>query len=602
MTRTLLVLAIASLTLVPAAAAAPPGASGAGQHWALAWAHFEKAEATAAATGDIVCELGDLDADGVDDILLRAHDDTTAKLVAVSGDGGETLWESTIDAAATLECAPDVAGDGVADPLLLLDEATGDALPDGAPVSTEDAIAHLRALDGATGEDLLSLEAAERATGGDATAVSGSTTASAALQPGGEGIYLFVKTEETSAATELLDRFSLSSGDTSLEIEVIDAEGNVLSTIKTAPEADVLGHAVVADADTATVLLLTATDASPIDQVPARVPSVSAFDTDGTLRWSVELASRTDELMLVPDAGDLDADGVSDLIVETAPGDLGLPGASSLSVLSGADGSVLFERTSESGLLAALPFGDLTPDDLTDGDALLVVTQATADAGITIECVRDGETCWTAELPVDAIPVNADTDAFTGDIGGFEDLTGDGVPDIATLVEGDGAATLAALDGVDGTAAWSTTIDASSQVLSVAREDGADLAVLGALDESARTIDVSLIDGATGELDWTATATVDETLEDATATLTATADGESLLLTIGGENAYALDTATGATQWTGAATIGAEAPEPLALSTASSDTSGIAQVPAPGVGLLVGVGVLVALVARRRRA
>lgn len=598
MRPTLLALAFACVLLAPTTVNAAPAAAPAAHHWALAWGRAQTEDAPAAPHSELACALGDLDADGVQDVLLRARDDADAKLSALSAATGNPLWEQEIEPDAALACAPDVAGDGAADPLVLLDERAPGAIPDGAPVTAEDANARLRALDGATGDALLTLEAAKRTTGGEAGPVAGASRVDASLSPGGKGIYVFAKVEKRSTTSALLDELALSSDATSVELQVLDAKGSVLGTIKSAPGADVLAHAVVSDGN-ATVLVLSATEASPIDQAPARVPSVSAFEVDGTLRWSVELPSRTDALMLLPDAGDLDADGVTDLVVQTAPAPIGLPDASSLAVLSGATGEILLERASDEGLLAALPLGDVTPDGVADGDALLVITQAAEDAPILLECVRSGATCWTAELPAGAIPVNADTDEFTGDIGGFEDLTGDGVPDVCALVEEGDLATLRALDGTDGALAWTAKIEEAASVVAIPRTEGADLVVLSALDGATRGLGLSLLDGATGGTLWSAIARVPAGTQDVHAHVAAAASGESLLLTVGTEHAWLLLTATGATTWTGSGTIGAEAPEALEIASVASGTSGIAQIPAVGLGLAVAV-LAVGALARRR--
>lgn len=600
MTRPLLVLAIASLFLASTAAVATPqGVTSAASHWALGWGRYDEAPTLDDAHGAIACLLGDVDADGTDDVLLRLEDEADAKLVAVSGADAATLWESALDEGALLECAPDAAGDGVADPLVTLEEASGAAIPsDGAPVSSEGVTQHLQAIDGGTGDTLLSLDAAESATSGDATSVSGSSRTDVTLQPGAQSLYLLVSREETSAVTEVLEGLPLSSEDSSLEIKILDAAGNVQGTIETAAQEDVLGHAIVTNGEVASVLVLTAADASVVDQAPAQIPTLTSYDAEGVAQWSAELAPTTQDLMLVPHAGDIDADGIEDIIVETRPSGIDLPSASTLSVLSGANGEILIERAADTGLLAALPLGDPTPLIPDDADALLIVTQAAGDAPVMLECVHADVTCWTAELPADAEPVNALTNDFTGDIEGFHDLTGDGVPDVATLVDGTDAGTLSVLNGVDGSVAWSTAIEAGSRVGPVPSADVVDLAVLGPFEEKARELAVSMIDGMDGSVAWTATAQVSNALGDAHAHLESAYDGRTLLLTIGEEHAYAIDAATGETLWSGAATAGAEAPGALELANAGG-VNGIAALPTPGVVLAVAALGILALVRRR---
>ena len=599
--RPLTLLVLASLLVAATgAAAAPQGATQAQRHWALAWGHHAAEPSLDMAHGAVACMLGDVNGDGAQDMLVRMKDQGKAKLVALSGADAKTLWENEVAENALLQCAPDVAGDGVADPLLVVQEAASSATPGGAPVSSQQVLARLQGLSGATGEAVVAVEATQRATAGGAASVSGGTRSDVSLSTAGAGLYLVVVRERTSAVTSLLEEVAFSSRDTDVTMEVLDAAGERLGVIETPPQADVLAHAIVAAKGEASVLLLTAADASPLDQAPARVPTIASYAVDGTLRWSVELAATTQDLMLVPRAGDIDADGVQDLIVETLPAGFGLPGGAMLAVLSGASGKLILERASDNGFLAALPFGDVTPELPGDGDALLVLTQTAQDAPLTLECVKAKATCWTSKLPANAMPVNGALDPFTGDIQGFHDLTGDGVPDVATLVEQKEGAVLSVLDGIDGAEAWSTQLPAGAQVVPVPTPEGVDLAVLEPMREETRTLVLSLLDGADGQVRWAARANVAAELSDTHAHVASSYDGEAVLLTIGEEHVHVLDSLTGRALWSGATTIGGAAPGALEVTGAAREPRGLAAMPAPGALLVVAAVGALALALRRR--
>lgn len=608
--RLLLVLAI--LVAAPLAAAVP--ADGAAR-WPLAWGRQADAELAAQAQGAIACALGDVDGDGVQDLLVRAKSDGGAKLQALAGpDHARVVWELALDASARLSCAPDVAGDGVADALVELQDAARSNVPGEAPVSSTEAKALLRALDGATGKAMFALEGDEVASGGSAGAAAGETNADVALEAGASDLLLYVTSETTIASASLpIGDLSLSSKETRVRIEILDATGEVQGVIE-APDAssEILSHAAIKDAaGKARVMVLSVAEASPIDQAPAQVPTISLHDLDGSVVWSTDLEATTQQVLLVPDAGDVNGDGVKDLLAQTIPADLGVPGAegSAFTVLSGADGSVLLSKAAQTGLLAALPLGDLTPATEGDADAILALAQETAGAPIRLECVRESVSCWTAELPADAVPVNGAADAFTGDLQGFTDLTGDGIPDVATL-SGGAKGALQVLSGVDGAAAWSAALEGVLDVATLPGLEGADLAVLG-LD--GRTLTLQRLDGVDGSVVWSASAQVSAAIEDATAQLdvasSAKGEAERLLVVVSDasgsadvtENVYAIDAASGANGFAGATLEGAEAPEGFQVLSSESTSKGVAQVPGLGAPVVLLAVAALALVASRRR-
>lgn len=619
MRQAILLLVLASLATAPLVAAAQPATARAS--WADAWARAADADLAANAHSAAACALGDIDHDGIHDVLLRSTTDASAKLQAVSGaDPQRVLWESALDVDARLTCAADVGGDGVADPVIELVRSESE-VPDVGAVSAERAQAALHALDGVTGKALLELEAAGNAREGTTAAASGSTTTDVTLEPGANDLYLFVTSERTSAAAKLLDDLALSSEDADVSIQILDATGQVLGTIE-APDAhsEILSHAVVRDAtDKARILVLSATEASPIDQAPAQVPTIASHAVDGSLLWSVELDATASDLLLVPQAGDLDADGIQDLIVETIPsGAVPVDTGSLVTVLSGADGSVLLDLASKSGLVAALPLGDLTPTIPTDADALLTMTQETADGDIHVECLHEGVSCWTATLPAGSVPVNGAIDPFTGDLQGFADLTGDKVPDVATLAQTDAAATLSVVSGVDGKAVWSAAIDAGSHVVTLPDVGGADLLVLGPLD-GARTLALSKLEGLDGSVAWRVATQIAATFEDpavdldlATSTADdATAQTQTILATVrdakgdalAPEHVYAIQPKDGVARWAVStdAKAGAATPPPLHVVSEDESTRDVATVPAPGALVLVALVGAAAFATRRAR-
>lgn len=604
---------------------AQPAATG----WALAWARHQDADPLAPVHGAAACALGDVDADGVDDILLRAKGEAGARLEALKGpDHKEVLWTTGIEAAATLRCAPDALADGVADPIVVLREAAGSSVPEipEAPAGSASATATLRTVDGLSGSPLFEIRAEESASGAAAGFAAGGRSSSVDLESGGADLFLLVEREATGLDLLLpVQDLLLSGGRAEVRIEILDAAGDVQGTIEAAqPQAQILAHAAVAEAEEARILVLSASDAVPADQAAAQVATVAAHAKDGSLLWSVELDATTDLLLMLPYAGDVDGDGTVDLIVESMSSGVEASAGSALTVLSGADGSQLLSRAIEGeGLLAALPLGDVsTGEAAASAEALLVVTQDAPDAPIALECVLAGETCWTAELPAEAIPVNTDIDRFTGDLRGFLDVTGDGVADVAAAIVADAGARIDVLSGVDGALAWSAPIDAGASVHAVASGTGADLAIVSAARADGRELALWLVDGATGKLHWALESAIAPEIKephvDVEVVAGAHGDAATLLVTVSGasaaagadadvagalEHVYAIDAATGETTWAGATLDGAAAPPELLSIASAADGGSVADVPGASVALTLAVIAAVAFTsahARRR--
>lgn len=610
---------------------APDRAEPAPVNWALAWMRYQEHDVGAAVAASAACALGDVNGDGVRDLLLRAKGEAGARLEALTGPAfTDVAWTSELDAAARLECAPDALEDGIADPLVVLREAGGSLLPDAPIDAAANAATHatFQTIDGATGSVLFEIEADETVRGTQAGFAGAASATLASLEPGASDLFLFVESQRTELGALLpIEELLLSGGRADVAIQLLDAAGEAQGTIEAADaQAQILAHAAVADAESTRVMVLSVRDAVPLDQVSAQVATVAAHAPDGTLLWSIDLEATTDNVGLVPLAGDINGDGVEDLIAQTVTTGVEASASSSLQVLSGADGATLLARASEAGMLAALPLGDVTATASAQmegmgghAQALLVITQEAPDANVVLECVLEGDTCWTAELPADALPVNVDLDDFTGDLRGFLDVTGDGIVDVAATFQGEaGARTLQVMSGVDGAIAWTKEIDAEASVHMVVSEAGSNFALVSA---EGRTLALSLVDGATGEVRWTVESTIaseiGEPHVDVEVVTDAAGEATTLLLTLSDasvdasvdaeaaaavpEHVYSVDAATGATTWSGTTLDGAAEPPEL-LSVASATAGTVADVPAPGVLVLVAAVATAALVLGRRRA
>lgn len=622
------------LALAAVLAAAPFHALAAGgdgpaplSTWLLPFTRGDPAE-DALGAGAIACPLGDLDGDKVDDLLVHvagAAAGAPASLEAVSGAAPtQTLWTLPTGDGEVLQCAPDVAGDGVADPLLRVKDAA-DGLPAQTPVSAESAKATLQALDGTTGQALLTLTGEETENGGDTDIADGGVARALDLEPAALDLLLFVTSEVTQAQTQLpLGGLALTSQREEVRIELLASDGTVRGVIEPGSGAEILAYGLAAapagapgDLDALRVLVLSATEGSPLEEIDARVPTITAYTTEGSVEWSVELDATANDLLLVPNAGDLDADGVPDLLLAQIPSDPALADeVGSVLALSGADGSEILALAGIDGLVAALPMGDVTPTVPGDPHALLLVAKGAAGDALLLECVQADETLWEAELPAEAAPLNALIDPFTGDALGFTDLTGDGIPDVAALVPGDDPLSQAVqvIDGADGSSPWTTVVGHVNDAATLAGPTGADLALVST-DPQAGTLRVSLLDGATGEVAWTAQAALPEGVQEPqTEILPFTgADGaSSMLLTVVDKAkddagaappvptgaAYVIDAATGTVETTKGTTPGTPPP----LETLAEEGGKRSPIPAPGaLGVTLALVAAAALVALRRR-
>jgi hypothetical protein len=476
-----------------------------------------------AATGAAACALGDANADGVGDLVLQVKDAATggARLSALAGPAFTTqIWTSLSSAPRLLECAPDLGLDHVADPVVrTLGQATGAA---GGAAASASASAQqvLQTLDGATGLPLVGRTHLDSRTGvADAGgAASAAQTAAAALLPAAAGAEAFVQTTVKQAGLLLpVDALPVGALTSTVEatarLDVLDSAGAVVASVAVgqAGELPLALAPLPLSGRLPDVAALTLQAASPVQQVAGGIPKLALYGADGALAWSVSLAASTGVPVLVPRAGDLNLDGVQDLIVETVQQGVGTAPGAAFQVLSGLDGATLLSSGSPvDGVLAAVPFGQLPV-----GPALLKVQRLAGEATTSLSAVgATGRALWTTQIDALAQPANQVLDAYTGDVLGFTDLTGDAVPDVGVAVAQGASLALKAIDGATGKVAWSATLPDAASVLPIALGTAHGLVAQATAGASAALLAVggtaapvlTLVDAATGQVAWTARA------------------------------------------------------------------------------------------------
>lgn len=466
------------------------------------------------------CALGDVNVDGHADLLLRTVDAAgNARLNAVAGPAFvEAIWSQAISAKAVLRCAPDLGVDGVADPVLRI---AGETVSQAQGAASE-ARAVLQVIDGATGAVALARSVTDSATGAAASGTAAvQQVVHGTLLPAAQGAVAQVTTEATGAAALLPGALPLSSlgveAAAKASLTLIDGAGRVVGTVSIdTPGVDPLALAPVPGAGLPQVAALTARAVSQVEGAAAQVSTLSLYSPDGTLQWAVDFAASTGVPSLLPRAGDLDLDGIPDLVVQTVQGTVdGVPSAS-LSVLSGLDGHLLFATSAVEGTVSALPLGAVG-----EGMALLQAAQATAGGAIDLKALDGaGQVIWSAQAEATAVAANLVRDPFSGDLSGFTDLTGDLVADVALAVPGNGSVAVKVLDGLTGQVAWVAELPSADQVLSLAMATGGQAVqtlssaagqasdLLGVASGVAGSLDLSLASGVDGQLRWTASASL----------------------------------------------------------------------------------------------
>lgn len=445
-----------------------------------------KGKVTSAPEPKSVCALGDADGDGFSDILVRnapGKGGSKEKYEALAGPGfTRVLWSAEPSDRRLMKCGADVTGDAATDPILVTPPSAQDAEP-AAQTATP--------IDGATGAALadIPLATADPVVPGSPAPVS--QAAAGEVLPAGDGALLVVDTTRTQAGVPGV----AEATDDEARVQVVSPAGAAIATVELPPSTDAVAVAAVPDV---AVIVLTEVEASPIDGVPAAVPTVTLADDQGTAQWSRQKDATSGVPVVLPSAGDVDGDGTEDLIYAVVTPDLPVAVPSSgFEVLSGADGAVLVDSGAAAmGLVTALPLGDV---DGQGGDEVLVIVQADDGGPLTLEARSgDGTPAWTATVAPGSEPVNAEADP-AGNTVGFSDLTGDGVPDVAVSVDlGDGLALLV-LDGADGEVAWTQELPGADGAVAVPTTAGGPSDLLAIEDGE---VTVTALDGATGASAW----------------------------------------------------------------------------------------------------
>lgn len=583
-----LTLLLAPLGVAHEPRALPVGSSSVLQNWALGWAHYAaKPGANAKGHDNAACFMGDVDGDGHMDLLVKRGEKVKgiALLELLAGPLFERkIWIEERGAHAKLACMPDVQGDGTPDPLVTTVEPAESSplaiLPDALPLGSTEAREVEESLDGSTGEAVIVVEGA--ASGTSAAGPSGVPSAERSsgvdLAPVRVDVVIGLEGQTTEAALSLpAGDVDLAPSESSVSIEILDASGAVQATIEPmSPREEFLAvGAAPAAEEGALVLVVSAMEPSPFSDAAVHSPVVTAYDASGEVQWQHEEAATSLTPILIPQAGDVDGDAVNDIIVEMVPTDVSAADAPSVTVLSGATGEVLVEIAAEGEIVAALPFGEITPGGT---DAILVIEQEAAGGSIGVQAFQGDDERWTLELPTNAQPVNGEVDEFTGDIRGFSDLTGDAVPDLA-VVGGDEDHQVTVFDGATGEIAWLVALEPDAIVQAVPSASGAaDLVIVaGASDGGAFT--ATRLDGPTGEIAWTSAGTIEATAAqrveiEAAPVVAGASEAPDLLLSFGalggGDAAGSASGAlflvkgdTGVSPWTSATEDGAAAPAPL---------------------------------------
>ena len=465
----------------------------------------DKGVTTPGSAAKSVCTLGDADRDGFDDILIRhppGQSGDGTKFEALAGpDFTRSLWRAEPKDHRLMKCGADVTDDGVPDPITVGDPVPVAAEPvPSTPFTTgEAATTTSTPLDGAQGGELAQIEVDSSTQEATVAPVEAGSATGGTVVPAGEGALLVIGASESGASVSGAQE--LSAGQSQATVQVVDESGTVLGTIETPPAADALAAApapAASEGGLPGIVVLTETQIVPVDQVPVGVPVVTLFEGDGTQQWSAEQAATAGVPVVLPDAGDVDGDGVPDLIYATIPGEVETVPGGGYQVLSGADGSTLIGFvTTQGGLVTALPLGDVAGDD---ADEVLVITQPASGGALSLSAQEgNGEVAWSVEVGAGAEPANAQTDE-AGNTVGFTDVTGDGVADVVvTLPDGDGLA-VEVIDGATGETVWEGTFEGADSVTTTPSEDGSgdDLIVVDVDDGLA----VEGVDGASGETEW----------------------------------------------------------------------------------------------------
>lgn len=562
-----------------------------------------KGKVTDAPAPKSACALGDANGDGFDDLLLRYAPGQTGghfKFEARAGPGfTEVLWRAAPSDSRLLKCGADVTGDATSDPVLL-PVAPAAALP--APTV-------LTSLDGASGQTLADVVVQ---TGGPTLPAPAPVPVGAAATQAGEiipvapDILVVVETTRVEAAAGPEGPLLSSTTDVA-QVSVVDSSGASMGTVSVPPGSDALAVAPVPGEDQSVLVLLSESVAAAIDQVPARMPTVTLANDQAETEWSTAMPVTTGIPLVVPNAGDVDGDGTTDVIYATVPAEAPVPAEGAYRVLSGRDGSPILASPPASGLQTALPLGDI---DEAPGDEVLVVVQAAAGAAIELSAHGAGGPVWTATIPGDSAPAGLLEDN-AGNSMGFADVTGDGVPDVLLQAPSGDGIDVTVLDGATGEQAWSASFEGADHIGTVPTAGPA--AAVAVVDDDRATL--TIVDGSTGATRWQADAAPAASDPVVSVVPAGDVDGDGasdLIVTIDDRSGLAppevhvVASGDGTAVWSTTGQEGAAAPSPLqpAGRSAGRDAEVAGGARLPWLWFIAGAAVLVlvlAVVFRRRR-
>lgn len=478
----------------------------------------------------ITCALGDVNGDDFGDLLVLLRETADGPLLTQARAGPDfttVLWEVPSTAERTVRCAPDITGDGVADPVTsLASQADGGS----GAVDDRSVDRAMQVVDGTTGDALMHRQHQDshQGTGSGEAGVAANSSATAQLLPASASAQAYLQTEvQQSSLTGLPGALPVTSltgtARETAEMQLLNAQGAVVGTINIdEPGVDPMAMAPVPiGTGLPDVAVLTAKTATPVEEATERVPTLSRYNPDGSLAWSVDLDATQGVPMLAPQAGDLNMDGVQEIIVTTAESGVQARASAQYQVLSGLDGQALFDSGAPAdGVVAALPLGSLP-----DGTPALLSAQEVSGAGnLTLTALdASGEAAWSVDVQSGAAPINLARDAYTGDPVGFTDLSGDQVPDVATAIAESEGLVVTAVNGTSGAVDWTTTVTGAERIVPVSAVADARAAVTAGVaasptdllaigTDSAGQV-MTLVHGASGEVVWRVTAQIPEETE-----------------------------------------------------------------------------------------
>ncbi len=415
--------------------------------------------------------LGDVNGDGHDDLLysLRDAKDVGSIEVRSGADLAQVLWALEIGESYGYQ-TDDLDGDGIRDVAF---NEWGESTPTGAGAggivvgSGYEYTYETHFLSGMTGEEIVTT------TGKSAFAMTGAFLLASvraytfsyvwAAVAGTQTIAQIAPTDnyKSTTACALLACVYANQRDTDVTVTFIDDKGATRGTIQRVDDLANVQSYLVADvtADGLPDAIITELQAPSVyvqgNDVPVSKAAISLFGTDGAELWSIVGDPALNLYTYALPIGDLDGDvkqEIAYLVVSlTDPSNF----HARLVVLSGATGSELSVLEEDNTASFLLPFG---PGANGKGEALLLAGafMGGSDAGFRVSPVgADLQPRWTADIGM-AEPLNIDFSSF--ELNGFNDWTGDALPDLALAERGGNypsyAYAVQLLDGASGKTTW----------------------------------------------------------------------------------------------------------------------------------------------------